>query len=187
MNRAAYIDPTVRSFGDVRLGEGSSLWPYAVLRAERNHIAVGAYSNLQDHVIVHIGWDQPTIIGNYCTIGHRATIHGCTIEEGCLIGLGASILDGCTVGRGSVLGGHSFLPPGTIVPPNSLVMGTPGRVVRTIDKLRDNVADALLYHENALAYAGGAHRSWVDADLDRLKARAADILARAGCASATLD
>lgn len=161
----------------MRLGEGCNLWPYAVVRAERNFVSIGAFASVQDHVMVHIGWDTPTIIGDYCTIGHRAVIHGCRLAPACLIGVGATIMEDCVVGRGSIVAGHSFLPPGTVIPPNSLVMGTPGRVVRSIDKLRSNVIDALLYHRNALGYARGDYRVWAENDSDALGAEADAIIA----------
>lgn len=173
----AYIDPDARLFGDVRLGAGSSLWPFAVIRAERNHVAIGICTSLQDHAMAHIGWDEPTIVGDYCTIGHRAIVHGCTIGRGCLIGIGATIMERCVVGEGSIVAAHSYLPPGTIIPPHSLVMGTPGRVMRSIDKLRSNIVDALLYSLNARGYAAGDHRAWRDADLDALGIAADRILA----------
>lgn len=127
--------------------------------------------------MVHIGWDTDTVVGDYCTVGHRAVVHGCIIEPACLIGVGATIMEGCVIGYGSVIAGHSFLPPGSVIAPHSLVMGTPGRVVRTIDKLRSNVIDALLYRDNALAYAAGDHRAWEDADLDTLGREANAIVA----------
>ena len=161
----------------MRLGEGCNLWPYAVVRAERNFVSIGAFASVQDHVMVHIGWDAPTIIGAYCTIGHRAVIHGCTLEPACLIGVGATIMENCIVGRGSIVAGHSFLPAGTVIPPHSLVIGTPARAVRTIDKLRSNVVDALLYHRNALGYARGDFRSWETIDLDALGTAADAIVA----------
>lgn len=128
--------------------------------------------------MVHIGWDDPTVIGDYCTIGHRAVVHGCTIEPACLIGVGATIMERCVIGHGSIIAGHCFLPPDTIVPPHSLVMGTPGRVVRQIDKLRDHVIDALLYRDNGCGYARGDHRVWERADREALGREADDIIAR---------
>lgn len=174
----AYVDPTVRLFGDVRLGEDCSLWPYAVIRCERAFVSVGRCASVQDHAMVHIGWDDPTVIGDYCTIGHRAVVHGCIIEPACLIGVGATIMERCVIGQGSIIAGHSFLPPDSIVPPHSLVMGTPGRVVRRIDKLRDHVIDALLYRDNGRGYARGDHRVWEQADRAALGREADDILAR---------
>ncbi|TVV77103.1 gamma carbonic anhydrase family protein [Sphingomonas solaris] len=165
---SAYIDPTARYFGDVRLGADSSLWPHAVIRAERNHVAIGACTSVQDHVVIHIGWDAPTLVGDYCTLGHRAVVHGCTIEAACLIGIGATVMDGAHIGRGSLVAAHSYVPPGMIVPPGSLVMGTPARVVRTVDLVRRHVIDTLLYRDNARAYARGDHRCWETIDLGAL-------------------
>lgn len=178
MGTPAFVDPTVRIFGDVRLGDDCSLWPYAVVRSERAHVSIGRFASVQDHAMVHIGWDDPTIVGDYCTVGHRAVVHGCTIEPACVIGIGATIMERCVIGRGSIIAGHSFLPPGSVIPPHSLVMGTPGRVVRRIDKLRSNIIDALLYRDNGRAYAAGAHRIWDHADMATLGDEADAILAR---------
>lgn len=178
MATPAYIDPTVRIFGDVRLGDDCSLWPYAVVRSERAHVSIGRCASVQDHAMVHIGWDDPTIIGDYCTIGHRAVVHGCIIEPACLIGIGATIMERCVIGRGSIVAGHSFLPPDSVIPPHSLVMGTPGRVIRRIDKLRANIVDALLYRDNGRAYATGKHRIWEHADMVKLGDEADAVLAR---------
>ncbi|WP_257211668.1 gamma carbonic anhydrase family protein [Sphingobium sp. IP1] len=178
MGTPAYIDSTARLFGDVRLGDDCSLWPYAVVRSERAYVSIGRCASVQDHAMVHIGWDDPTIIGDYCTIGHRAVVHGCIIEPACRIGVGATIMERCVIGRGSIVAGHSFLPPDSVIPPHSLVMGTPGRVVRPIDKLRANIVDALLYRDNGRAYATGKHRIWVDSDMTKLGEEADAILAR---------
>ena len=178
VNQAVYVDPTARLFGDVRLGRDCSLWPYAVIRCERGYVAIGTCTSVQDHAMAHIGWDDPTIIGDYCTIGHRAVVHGCTIEPGCLIGVGATIMEGSVIGRGSIIAAHCFLPPRSIIPPHSLVMGMPGRVVRRIDKLQSNIVDALLYRDNARGYAMGDHRVWERSDMAALRAEADGILAR---------
>lgn len=171
-----WIDPDARIYGDVRLGAGANIWPFAVIRAERNHVAIGMCSSLQDHATAHIGWDEPTIVGDYCTIGHRAVVHGCTIGRGCLVGIGATIMERCVIGEGSIIAAHSYLPPDSVVPPHSLVMGTPARVIRTIDRLRSNIVDALLYAVNARAYAAGNHRAWVDVDMAALGEEADRIL-----------
>ena len=174
----AYIDPTARIFGDVRLEGDCSLWPHAVIRCERSHVRIGKCASVQDHAMIHIGWNDPTVVGDYCTIGHRAVLHGCTLEPGCLIGIGATIMERCVIGRGSIIAAHSFVPADTIIPPNSLVMGIPGRVVRALDKLQDNIVDALLYRDNARAYAAGNHRAWEAADMLLLAEEAEAILAR---------
>jgi len=163
---AAYVDPTARLYGDVTLGEGASVWPYAVLRAESNLIRIGAFTNIQDFVMVHIGYTSPTIVGAYCSITHHVTLHGCTIGDDCLIGIGATVMDGAQIGAGSVVAGHAYVREGTSVPPNSIVMGTPAKVVTTRDSFVGNRLNAHLYHRNALAYARGDHRAWTGPDYD---------------------
>jgi carbonic anhydrase/acetyltransferase-like protein (isoleucine patch superfamily) len=157
---AAYIDPTARVFGAVEIGEGSSLWPYAVIRAESRSVRIGRFSNLQDHVMVHVGYHSPTIVGDYCSITHRVVLHGCTIGDHCLIGIGATVMEGAVIGDNSIVAGHSFVADHTIIPPNSIVMGTPSKVVRQADSFVANRINAMVYHRNALAYARGEHRAW---------------------------
>ena len=141
-----------------------------------NHISIGRYTNIQDFVMLHIGVRSPTLIGDYCSITHHVTLHGCTIEDDCLIGINATIMDGCVVGRGSIVAGHSFLKEDTIVPPFSIVMGAPGKVVRSHDATRANIVNALLYHRNAQAYAQGLHRAWEDIDFGAIEAEADRII-----------
>ena len=86
VNQAAYIDPTARMFGKVSLAEGTSLWPYAVIRAEMHEVQVGRFSNFQDHVAVHVGASNPTIIGDYCSITHQAMVHGATVGDNSMLG-----------------------------------------------------------------------------------------------------
>ena len=157
---AAYIDPAARIYGNVTIGEGSSLWPYAVIRAEGFSVRIGRCTNLQDHVMVHVGYHAPTIVGDHCSITHRAVLHGCTIGDNCLIGIGATIMEGAVVGENSIVAGHSYVADNTVIPPNSIVMGTPARVVRTHNGFIANRVNAMLYHRNALAYARGDHRAW---------------------------
>ena len=128
---AAYIDATARVHGKVEIGEGASLWPYAVIRAEGSHVRLGRCSNLQDHVMVHVGYGKPTVVGDYCSITHRVVLHGCTIGDNCLIGIGATVMEGAVIGENSIVAGHSYVADNTIIPPNSIVMGTPAKVVRT--------------------------------------------------------
>jgi carbonic anhydrase/acetyltransferase-like protein (isoleucine patch superfamily) len=156
----AYLDPTARVHGRVEIGENASLWPYTVIRAESRHVRIGAFSNLQDHVMVHVGYSAPTIVGDYCSITHRVVLHGCTIGDNCLIGIGATVMEGATIGDNSIVAGHSFVADNTVIPPNSIVMGTPAKVVRTKNSFVANKLNAMLYYRNALAYARGDHRAW---------------------------
>jgi len=161
---SAYIDATARVFGKVDLGENSSLWPYAVIRAECHFVRLGRFTNLQDHAMVHVGFHAPTIVGDYCSITHRVVLHGCTIGDNCLIGIGATIMDGAIVGANSIVAGHSLVVEGMTIPPHSIVMGTPARVVRTVDSRIANRLNAMLYYRNAIGYARGEHRGWEDCD-----------------------
>ena len=163
---AAWIHETATVYGDVAIGEGASLWPGVVIRAELQSVTVGRFVNLQDHVMVHIGYSTPTVIGDYASITHRVVLHGCTIGENCLIGIGATIMDGAVVGANSIVAGHSFVREGQVIPPNSIVMGTPAKVVRTADNFVANRLNAWLYHRNAHAYAKGDHRAWTGADYE---------------------
>lgn len=158
--QAAWIDPSASIYGEVVVGEGSSLWPGVVIRAEALAVTIGRFVNVQDHVMIHIGYGTPTTIGDYASITHRVVLHGCTVGENCLIGIGATIMDGAVIGANSIVAGHSFVREGQIIPPNSIVMGTPAKVVRTVDNFVANRLNAWLYHRNALAYAQGDHRAW---------------------------
>lgn len=137
---------------EVELKAKSSIWFNAVLRGDVNSISIGEGSNVQDGTVVHVADDHPAIVKDYVTIGHGAIIHGCTIEDCCLIGMGAIILNGAHIGKGSIVAAGALVPEGAEIPPNSLVMGVPGKVVRTIDKVEENKALALKYIQVAKKY-----------------------------------
>jgi carbonic anhydrase/acetyltransferase-like protein (isoleucine patch superfamily) len=128
----AYVAREAVVMGDVRLKAHSSVWPTAVLRGDINYIEIGEGSNIQDGTIVHLADDLPVIVGKYVTVGHRAILHACIVEDNCLIGMGATILDGAVIGQGSIIGAHALVTKGTKIPPGSLVMGMPAKVVRTL-------------------------------------------------------
>ena len=130
---SAFIDDSAQVIGDVEIGEESSVWMCVVIRGDVNRIRIGRRSNVQDGTIVHVMKDtHPTAIGDNVTIGHGAVVHGCTIEDRCLVGMGAILLNGVTVGSGSIVAAGTLLPEGMQVPPRSLVMGSPGKVRRTL-------------------------------------------------------
>ncbi len=116
--------------GRVRLGRDVSVWPNATLRGDSDQITVGDGSNVQDGAVLHADAGVPCTIGQRVTIGHLACVHGCTVEDEVLIGIGAIILNNSVIGTGSIVGAGAVLPEGTSVPPGSLVLGTPGRVIR---------------------------------------------------------
>ncbi len=119
--------------GDVEIGEGSSVWFGAVVRGDVHAIRIGARTNVQDHAVVHVtGGKHATAIGDDVTIGHRATLHGCTIRDRCLVGIGSTVLDGAVVGEESIVGAGALVPPGMVVPPRTLALGAPARVKRPL-------------------------------------------------------
>jgi carbonic anhydrase/acetyltransferase-like protein (isoleucine patch superfamily) len=127
----AYIHPTAVVLGDVTLGARVSVWPTAVIRGDTDSIEVGEDSNVQDGTIVHVDHGFPVVIGKRVGVGHRAIIHGATIEDDVLIAMGAILLNGAHVGTGSIVGAGAVVREGMKIPPNSLVLGVPGRIARS--------------------------------------------------------
>lgn len=118
--------------GDVHLGEEVSVWYGCVLRGDVNRIEIRERSNVQDGSVVHLGDRSGTFVAEEVVIGHRAVIHGCKIGGGTLVGIQATILDDAVIGEGSVIGSCALVTAGTVIPPHSLVVGVPGRVVKTL-------------------------------------------------------
>ena len=148
--------------GDVRLAAGSSVWYNAVLRAEAEPIVVGEDANLQDTVVCHVDAGFPLTIGRGVSVGHRAVLHGCTVEDDCLIGMGSVVLNGAHIGAGSLVAAGAVVPEGAVIPPRSLVAGVPGKVRRDIDdagldRIRANAdvyVDLARRHREATGGAG---------------------------------
>ncbi|MFM8661890.1 MAG: gamma carbonic anhydrase family protein [Cyanobium sp.] len=152
----AWVAPAAVLIGDVRLAAGASLWPTAVARGDVCAITVGEGSNVQEGAVLHGDPGQPVLIGADVTIGHRAVVHGATLEDGCLIGIGAIVLNGVTVGSGALVAAGSVVTRD--VPPGALAMGAPATVKRqlspeAIDGQREH---ARRYRRLAQAHAGRA-------------------------------
>ncbi len=118
--------------GDVTIGEESSVWYGCTLRGDINRIVIGAHTNIQDGVIVHVADKFGTQVGDWVTVGHRAMLHACTVEDEVLVGMGSIIMDGVTVGARSIVGAGALVTPGTVIPPGSMVLGSPARVTRSL-------------------------------------------------------
>lgn len=154
LGKDVWIAPTATVIGDVVLEEQSSVWFGAVLRADIGGIVVGARSNLQDLVCVHMTEGlSKTVIGADVTVGHGAVLHGCTVGDRCLIGMGAIVLDNAVIGEGSVVAAGALVPPRMVVPPRSLVRGNPAKVIREV-----NAKEAEMGVYGADHYVTGARR-----------------------------
>lgn len=138
VSRANWVAPNATVVGDVTLGPRSSVFYGAVLRGDIARIVVGEGTNLQDNVIVHLADDLDAMIGNWCTVGHAAIVHACTVEDECLIGMGATLLDGCRIGARSLVGAGALVTPRTVIPPGSMVVGAPARVLRSLTAEEQN-------------------------------------------------
>lgn len=152
---ALFVAPNATVLGDVVLGPLSSVWYGAVLRGDINSIRIGEGCNLQDGTIVHLADEYGVEIGSYTTVGHRAIVHACRIGPGCLIGMGATVLDGADIGEGSLIGANTLVTGGFRCPPGSVVLGSPGKVVRSLSAQdsKDLRRYALKYIEVARAHA----------------------------------
>ncbi|MDQ2930060.1 MAG: gamma carbonic anhydrase family protein [Gemmatimonadota bacterium] len=126
----AYIHPLAAVIGDVTLGARASVWPTAVIRADSESIVIGADTNVQDGAVLHVDRGYPVVVGARVSIGHRAVLHGATVEDDCLIAMGAILLNGVVVGAGSLVGAGAVCREGMRIPPRSVVLGVPARVAR---------------------------------------------------------
>jgi carbonic anhydrase/acetyltransferase-like protein (isoleucine patch superfamily) len=153
----AWIAPSADLIGDVRLGAEASVWFGAVIRADNTPIVVGARSNVQEGATLHSDPGAPLTIGEGCTVGHHAILHGCTIAANVLVGMGATVLNHAVIGEDCLVGAGALVTEGKVFAPRSLIVGAPARAVRTLDdaalaKLR---LSAAVYVAKAREYAAG--------------------------------
>jgi carbonic anhydrase/acetyltransferase-like protein (isoleucine patch superfamily) len=148
---SCYVDDSAQVIGDVVLGEHASIWMNAVVRGDVHSIRIGAYSNIQDCSVLHGMKEQYGVfLGEYVTVGHTVTLHGCTVEDRCLIGMGSIILNGARIGAGSIIAAGTLIPEKAVVEPASLWMGSPGKFVRRLEE-KDREA-IMRYANNYLGY-----------------------------------
>lgn len=130
---SCYVDSSAQVIGDVELGEHASIWMNAVVRGDVNSIRIGARSNVQDCAVLHGMRNLYAVtVGEMVTIGHNATVHGCTLGDNVLVGIGAVILNDARIGEGSIIAAGAVIPEHTIIPPRSLVVGVPGKVKKSL-------------------------------------------------------
>jgi carbonic anhydrase/acetyltransferase-like protein (isoleucine patch superfamily) len=148
---SCYVDLSAQVIGDVILGERSSVWMNAVLRGDVNAIRLGANSNVQDCAVLHGQRNlYPVIVGDWVTIGHNATVHGCVVEDEVVIGMGATVLNNARIGTGSIVAAGAVVPEHTVVPPRTLWAGVPAKMRRELSG-KDR-ALILEYAKNYLDY-----------------------------------
>lgn len=145
-------------YGKISVADGASIFPQVVMRAEVHEIRIGARTNIQDFVMIHIGFTTPTIVGVDCSITHRAVLHGCEIGDRCLIGIGATVMDGAKIGPNSIVAGQALVRENAVFPENAVIAGVPARQIAERDNSAANLANARFYQMIAKNYAEGRER-----------------------------
>jgi len=160
IDESVFIAPGAVIVGDVRLGAHSSVWYNAVLRGDSEPISIGPRTNVQDGAVIHVDAGAPCLIGAGVTIGHRAVVHGALIEDDVLIGIGAIVLNGARIGHDSIIGAGSLVTGRSVIPPRSMVLGLPGRVVRSLtdEEVQSIRTAAQHYVEHGAKYKQQADR-----------------------------
>jgi len=151
IHETAYVAEGAQVIGDVILKADSSIWYNTVCRADINRIVIGERTNIQDNSVIHLENDQGVLVENDVTVGHNAIIHGCNIADGALIGMGAIIMNGAVIGKGAVIGAGAVVKEDMVIPDFSLVVGVPGKIVKTLspETYDENVKWAAKYVELA--------------------------------------
>ena len=151
LGNGVYIAKGAVVFGDVTMGDHSSIWYNAVARADINRIVIGHHSNIQDNAVLHLADDFPCLLGNYVTVGHSAILHACTVGNEVLVGMRATVLDGAVIGDQCLIGAHALITPGVKIPDGSLVLGSPGKIVRALSP--EERAELKTWAEKYVAYS----------------------------------
>ncbi|MEZ6046938.1 MAG: gamma carbonic anhydrase family protein [Planctomycetaceae bacterium] len=145
----AWVAPTATVLGRVKLGRNSTIFFGTVLRGDGDGIVVGEESNIQDLSMVHTDHGYPCVIGDRVTIGHRAIVHSCTVEDDVMVGMGSILLTGCVIGQGALIAAGSVVLEGTVVPPHTLWAGTPAKELRTLSEDQQKSAFGMPYQHYA--------------------------------------
>ncbi|UUP19593.1 gamma carbonic anhydrase family protein [Nitratireductor thuwali] len=156
----AWVAPDATVIGDVRIGRHVGIWFGSVLRGDNEPIIIGAGTNVQEHTVMHTDMGFPLTIGEGCTIGHRAMLHGCILGDNVLIGMGAIVLNGARIASNCLVGAGALVTEGKSFPERSLIMGSPAKAVRELDDAAVEAlrASALHYVENARRFRKGLRR-----------------------------
>jgi carbonic anhydrase/acetyltransferase-like protein (isoleucine patch superfamily) len=153
---SVFIGEGVQIIGEISIEANASIWYNAVIRGDLAKVSIGEGSNLQDNATIHVETNKPTIIGKNVTIGHNAIVHACIVEDNVLIGMGAIILNGACIGKNSLIGAGAIVTENKIIPEGSLVIGTPGKIVRALtpEEIENIHISAVHYQEQARQHKG---------------------------------
>jgi carbonic anhydrase/acetyltransferase-like protein (isoleucine patch superfamily) len=155
ITQPAFVAENATICGNVAIGKDSSIWFGAVIRAEVGEVVIGEGCNIQDNAVIHTSYNCPVIIGNKVTIAHSSIVHGAIVEDDVLVGMHATVLDGARIGRGSLIAAGALVKENAVIPERSLVVGVPGKILRTLSEseYEHNLANARIYLEGAREYA----------------------------------
>lgn len=151
IDESVFVAESADVIGKVKIGKGSSVWYNAVIRGDEHSITIGENTNIQDGTVVHIGWEEETIIGNNVTVGHNALVHGCKIADNCLIGMAATVLNGAEIGEFCMVGAGALVTQNKKFPPGMLIIGSPAKAVRELTEAEKQsiIKSAEEYRETA--------------------------------------
>ena len=169
MNKTTYIHETAVILGDATIGENSSIWPGAVIRADFNAITVGNYTSIQDNAVLHATPTLKTTVGNYVTVGHCAVLHGCTIGDNVIVGMNSTVLDDARVGNNCIIAGGCVVPPGMQIPDGSLVLGVPAVIKEGKANSNAIMQSAMVYFELSRRYLEGKDRFTLPEVIEAMK------------------
>jgi carbonic anhydrase/acetyltransferase-like protein (isoleucine patch superfamily) len=157
---SVWVAPNASVIGDVHLASESSVWFGVVIRCDNEPVHVGARSNIQDNSVLHSDPGHPLVVGEGVTVGHKAMLHGCRIGDNTLVGIGATILNGAVIGKNCLIGAHALITEGKTIPDNSMVVGAPGRVMKTLgdEQVAMLKASADVYVANAKRFNTGLRK-----------------------------
>lgn len=157
IDATAWVAPGAHVIGKVTLAPGSSVWFGTTIRGDNERISLGENTNVQENCVLHTDMGFPLDIGAGVTVGHKAMLHGCTVGDGSLIGMGATVLNGAKIGKGCLIGAGALVTEGKVIPDGTMVLGSPGKVVRELDEATKQglIASALHYQDNMRRFRSG--------------------------------
>lgn len=164
IHASCYVDPAAVIIGDVEIAENCSIWPGAVIRADMGTIKIGPGSSVQDNCVIHESDSNPVIIGKDVSLGHGCVVHGAVIHDEVIIGINSTILNGADIGAGSIVGANAVVKAGMVIPPGSLVLGVPGKIIRSGDEslMPDIRQNARNYHRLRDEYKAGKYERYME-------------------------